>query len=250
MFGLAASIWITKATSVILFSKVGHNITMGVRKELYESVLRKNIGWHDDRSNASGIITSTLASDVQLLNGASSEGMAAIVEATAAFLWGLILAFIYSWPMALVGIAAGPIMAIASFIQQKADNDMYFEGAAKEDAGISENDDEKSIQSKQSELLVADVISNYKTVASFGHDHIIINEFEGLLEHKMALDVKNGKIFGLSWGISQAVTNGVFGALYLASGELYYAYPDYEYMQVDRLYIAMFCLLFGAFTAG
>ena len=126
---------------------------------------------------------------------------------------------------------------------------MYFESATKDDIGINELDDKKS-HAKQAELLVADVISNYKTVASFGHDHIIINEFEGLLEHKMALDVKNGKIFGLSWGISQAVTNGVFGALYLASGELYYAYPDYEYMQVDRLYIAMFCLLFGAFTAG
>ena len=78
--------------------------------------MRKNIGWHDDRSNASGVITATLASDVQLLNGASSEGMAAIIEATAAFLWGLVLAFIFSWPMALVGLAIGPIMAIASFI--------------------------------------------------------------------------------------------------------------------------------------
>lgn len=36
--------------------------------------MRKDIGWHDNRENGSGIITSTLASDVQLLAGVSAEG--------------------------------------------------------------------------------------------------------------------------------------------------------------------------------
>ena len=79
-------------------------------------MLRKEVGWHDDRSNSSGVITATLASDVQLLSGASSEGMASIVEATAAFFWGLALAFYFSWPVACVGIVLGPIMAIGSYI--------------------------------------------------------------------------------------------------------------------------------------
>lgn len=35
MFSLAVLIWITKALSVVMFSKVGHNITKGVRQELY-----------------------------------------------------------------------------------------------------------------------------------------------------------------------------------------------------------------------
>lgn len=36
--------------------------------------MRKDIGWHDNRENGSGIITATLASDVQLLDGVSAKG--------------------------------------------------------------------------------------------------------------------------------------------------------------------------------
>ena len=80
---------------------------------------------------------------------------------------------------------------------------MYFEGAAKDDIGVEDTvDEDKKKHQKKSELLVADAVSNYKSVASFGHDHLIVDEFEELLQEKMALDVKNGKIFGLSWGIS------------------------------------------------
>jgi len=128
MIGLAIGLFATKAVSVMLFGKVGQNIIMGVRKELYTAALRKEIGWHDDRENSAGVITATLASDVQALSGVSSEGSAALLEATAAFFWGLILAFIYSWPMALVGLVAGPLMGIASYVQTKVDNDMYFAG--------------------------------------------------------------------------------------------------------------------------
>ena len=133
MLGLATGIMICKATSVILFAKVGQNIISGVRNELYESVLRKEIGWHDIHENSAGVVTATLASDVQLLNGASSEGSAAIIEATAAFIWGVVLAFIYSWPMAFVGVIAGPLMTISAFVTVKAENEMYFAGAAEGD---------------------------------------------------------------------------------------------------------------------
>ena len=116
MVCLSIALMIFKSLSIILFAKVGHNIVQGVRKELYEAVLRKHMGWHDDRQNASGVISATLASDVQTLNGASSEGAAAILEAMASLLFGLLLGFIYSWPMALVGLCLAPFLVIGSYI--------------------------------------------------------------------------------------------------------------------------------------
>jgi len=66
----------------------------------------------------------------------------------------------------------------------------------------------------------------------------------------MVTEVRNGKIFGLSWGIAQATINMALGVLYLASGELYFRWPEAEVLQADSMFIAMFCILFGAFTAG
>ena len=60
----AISMFITKALAIIFFSRLGEKLISGVRKELYQAVIRKQIGWHDNRDNASGIVTATLASDV------------------------------------------------------------------------------------------------------------------------------------------------------------------------------------------
>jgi ABC-type multidrug transport system fused ATPase/permease subunit len=45
------------------FGVVGENITKNIRKALYTSLLKKNIGWFDDRENAPGVLTSALASE-------------------------------------------------------------------------------------------------------------------------------------------------------------------------------------------
>lgn len=60
----AFGIFCGKSLTVVLFSRVGQNIVSNVRQELYENVLRKEIGWHDDRKNSAGVMTATLASDV------------------------------------------------------------------------------------------------------------------------------------------------------------------------------------------
>lgn len=114
-------IFISKAIGGIMLSKVSENITGKVRQDLYESILRKDIGWHDHRDNSAGIMTGTLASDVQLLNGVSSEGLGAQIEGFFAVMTGLVVGFILSWPLALVMLAMLPIFLICGAIQQKAD---------------------------------------------------------------------------------------------------------------------------------
>ena len=79
---LAGSVFlfIAKGGSGVFLTRVAENVIAGVRVDLYNSIIRKEIGWHDDRMNSAGVMTATLASDVQLLNGVSSEGTAAAVE--------------------------------------------------------------------------------------------------------------------------------------------------------------------------
>lgn len=144
MFGSAVLLFFVKSASMILLSRVAEKIVQGVRKDLYQSILRKNIGWHDDRDNSSGVMTATLSSDVQLLNGVSSDGIAVAVEAGTALLFGVSFAFYWSWPMALVCIGTIPVIMIGGAIAAKADNSSL--GVEEETSG--END--KSDDTKQS----------------------------------------------------------------------------------------------------
>jgi ABC-type multidrug transport system fused ATPase/permease subunit len=59
--------------SKAFFAVTGENITLHVRMNLYASILRKNLGWHDLRQNSTGILTGVLSRDVGFLNAVSTE---------------------------------------------------------------------------------------------------------------------------------------------------------------------------------
>lgn len=97
MFCLAITAGLCTFVGKFSFVVVGENITMNMRRNLYQALLRKHIGWHDDRSHASGMMTSVLASDVQALNGVSTESFAVMVEALFAVVFGIALAYYFCW---------------------------------------------------------------------------------------------------------------------------------------------------------
>ena len=76
LFAVAFSMFFIKTSMSNCFNLVGQNMIYNIRKNLYLSILKKHIGWHDDRDHSSGILSAILAGDVQLLNGASSESLA------------------------------------------------------------------------------------------------------------------------------------------------------------------------------
>ena len=43
------------------FATLGENVTIGVRKLLYNNILQKNIGWFDLRENSTGVLSSAMA---------------------------------------------------------------------------------------------------------------------------------------------------------------------------------------------
>ena len=88
---------------------------------------------------------------------------------------------------------------------------MYFDNDTKKSS-----DQIKDGDTRAAEVLVSDCVANYKTVASFGNDHVVLKEYKEHLERKTQSEIRAGRIFGLSWGVSQFVINFVFGLLYLA----------------------------------
>jgi ABC-type multidrug transport system fused ATPase/permease subunit len=128
--------------------------------------LKKDIGWFDDRDNAPGILNSVLAKDVQSLNGASMEVSAVILESNFAMIVALAIGFIFHWKISLVTLGCVPFLIIGGIISAKLQSGF---------TGIDEN------SCKKANLLAGDTILNYRTVASFGHDHLIIKEYEKMV---------------------------------------------------------------------
>lgn len=217
--------------SQFIFKKLGENITMNVRKALYESMLHKDISFYDNRDNQPGVLTTALASDVQKLNGASSEGIAVMIETQVALVTGLIICFVYDWRISLVAFALSPLMVFGNYVQ------------AQQQQGMSQVEDDTT---KEANILAGDAITNYRTVMSFGNNEMVIKKFDELLQESYHNSIKKAHFIGFMYGFSQFAQNALFSALYYAMARFN---MKYESNPMDQ-FTAIFAIFYGAAAAG
>lgn len=97
ILGLAGVALFAGFFSAYFFAVVGENVTLKIRQDLYRGVLRKHIGWHDDRDNAPSVLTSAMAQDTACVNGVASESLATVLNSTFSILAGVGIGFYYCW---------------------------------------------------------------------------------------------------------------------------------------------------------
>jgi hypothetical protein len=86
---------------------------------MYSAILKKHTGWFDDKENTPGILSTSLASDAQVINGVSAEGLASIIVAGFSVLTGIAIGFIYCWQESLVCIGTTPFTIFGGGMQVK-----------------------------------------------------------------------------------------------------------------------------------
>jgi len=80
-----------------IFGYLGENVTMKVRQVLYNSILEKHIGFFDFQENQSSVLTSAMAQETSLINGAASESLGPYCESFFALVGGLVIGFYFCW---------------------------------------------------------------------------------------------------------------------------------------------------------
>ena len=79
------------------FTTMGENVTHGVRTDLYRGILKKHTGWFDLPVNGVSVLTSAMAADTMLINGAATESLAPQIEAVFSLFGGIIVGFYFCW---------------------------------------------------------------------------------------------------------------------------------------------------------
>lgn len=70
---------------------------MKIRQEIYESIIRKNIGWHDEQDHSPAVLTSIMAEDTSQINGVAAEVIATSLQGAFAVIAGVAIGFYYCW---------------------------------------------------------------------------------------------------------------------------------------------------------
>ena len=187
LLGLSVAAFLFAFLQKSLFGIIGENITLAVRSQLYESLMKKHIGWFDLPDNNPGALTSVLSGEVQQLNGVSSEAIGSNIEMTLSLFIALGIAFGYSWRMALVALGMTPFLLFGNMMN------------AKFQSGVIVTSEENF---KEANKIVSDALVNAKTVASFGHEELIIQNYHSRLEANRERAARQAHVSAIIFGFS------------------------------------------------
>lgn len=89
-----------------------------MRFKLYQSILRKEVGWFDHKSNAPSALTASIAGDIQSLSGVSAESIAVTLEGILSLSAAVVIGFVFSWKITLVTLGMIPFIVFSFYIMQ------------------------------------------------------------------------------------------------------------------------------------
>ncbi|KAH8552424.1 P-loop containing nucleoside triphosphate hydrolase protein [Umbelopsis sp. PMI_123] len=88
--------------------------TRRIRKKYVHAILRQEMSWFDKADE--GSLTTRLAADTNLIQDGISEKFGQLVQSVSQFVCGFIIAFVKGWRLALVLLAALPLMAVVGML--------------------------------------------------------------------------------------------------------------------------------------
>ena len=227
---LACASIIFYGTALSMFSIIAENLTIRLRADVYQKMLRMHMSWHDDPNNNPGALAGKLAS-ATAVNTLTSTAVGAMLQMNSSFLTGTIISFVGSWRVTLVGLALSPLMIASGKLQA----DFMAGFAAKTDEAY-----------QGSGVFVMEALTNMRTVAALGKEPEIHGFFCKALEKPKKEAVKKGFISGLLFGFSQLGMFIVFGVAFYV-GSLFMR--DYG-LEFKNVYQAIFGIMFATFDMG
>ena len=133
--------------------------------------------------------------------------------------------------MALICIGLAPFLFLSNFIEIKVKS-----------GTVSENEQKL----KEANSLVSDAILNNLTVASFGHEYLLVEKYKEKMASNLKDSIKKAHIGGIIFGFSQFITFCLYGFIFWCGAKFI---EQYDADQEDLL-TSIFVILFAAWGSG
>ncbi|CAH8603654.1 unnamed protein product [Schistosoma haematobium] len=119
MAGLGFVQLIVGAMQGYLFGVAAERLTKRLRSNLFDSMLKQEIGWFDRPENRAGALTAFLSTDASKVAQISGSRLSTALEAVVLVIASLVIGFIYSWQLTLVMVPFIPVLLLSSRVNMK-----------------------------------------------------------------------------------------------------------------------------------
>jgi ABC-type multidrug transport system fused ATPase/permease subunit len=91
-------------------------LTLNLRKEWFSKILNLELGWHDEISNAPGVLTSKLGGDINLLNIFVSRFLIIFIQSLSSLITGIIIGLWTSCELWICSAFSYPILILSAYL--------------------------------------------------------------------------------------------------------------------------------------
>uniref|UniRef100_A0A672M1H4 ATP-binding cassette sub-family B member 5 n=1 Tax=Sinocyclocheilus grahami TaxID=75366 RepID=A0A672M1H4_SINGR len=214
-----------------MFGKSGELLTMRLRCQAFNAMIRQEIAWFDDNNNAVGVLTTKLATDASLVKGAAGSRLGLATNTICALGIAVIVAFIHSWQLTLLILACVPFLTAANFIQMRA-----MSGHASKDQSALE----------MSGKISTETVENFRTVVSLTREDVFFHKFIDSLSKPYQSSLCKAPIYGITFALAQAIPYLVNAAIFRFGAWLIArCYTEYE-----NVFLVFSVIVFAAMNIG
>ncbi|KAI3930348.1 hypothetical protein MKW92_019168 [Papaver armeniacum] len=216
------------------FAVAGCKLIKRIRSMCFKKVVHMDISWFDEPEHSSGAIGARLSADAATVRSLVGDALGLLIENIATLIFGLGIAFLANWQLALIVVVLLPLLGLNAWVQVKLMKG--FGGDAK-------------VMYEEASQVASDAVGNIRTVASFCAEGKVINLYQNKCNGLKKTGIKRGLLSGFSFGISFFFMFGVYattfyaGAVLLKNGKI-------TFQEVFRVFLVLTMTAIGISTAS
>jgi ABC-type multidrug transport system fused ATPase/permease subunit len=195
----AAAIMLFTFMQTYSFKFIGEKVTTRLRTAHFEGLCRQNVGFFDERENATGALTADLATNAVKVALLSGDAQAQVWQAFFTLLAVLVISFGFgSWLLSLILLAILPLLAFGILARMK------------EMEGRSLISDDLAVPGAHA----SQVLGNIRTVAALGIEQQSVDVFGELLREPLRKGNMEAQVNGLSLGFSSFIMMATYALMF------------------------------------
>lgn len=216
------------------FGTAAERMNRRIRDDAFQALVRQEVSYFDKRSV--GKLTSELAEDATRVQTFTGNPIRSLLIAMSSLITGVVLAFFFMWPLALLCLVSVPVMGWATSLEME------------KTLGTDDGEDNVEEEANSPGGIVVETLLNMGTVSALTMQEDRYRAFQD------ALDTSRGRYFrkslhqGILGGLSMALQQWIQAGQFYFGGWLLMKYP--ESFSFNDLLIAIFCFLFSLFGLG
>lgn len=209
----------------------GERLTRRIRAMYFRAMLKQEMGFFDEKSNAVGQLTTRLATESTLVKGISGDALGTGMMLISAVVTGFTVALTACWRIALVVTFIFPFMALSESAQIK----MH--------SGFDADSNKKFAQAG---AVASEAVDNYDTLSSIGAQDVFIDRYVEELKGPLANGRRTALFSGIMFGFAEFLVQALWaisfwvGSVFVKSNDC--TFPD--------LFEAISGLLFAGSAIG